>query len=104
MTIGDPYSRDAAVSGRSVAVSLRCAPVRYEAGDPALERFRRNWLVSGIGEAGQARPAPARARARGGGGRAARARRSRARRGSGGPGVTCPPVFDGGGRWHDRHL
>ena len=51
MTIGDPYTRDAAVFGRSVAVPLRCAPVAYAAGDPALERFRRNWLVSGIGEA-----------------------------------------------------
>ena len=60
MTIGDPYARDAAVSGRSVAVPLHCAPVRYEAGDPALERFRRNWLVSGIGEAGQARLAASR--------------------------------------------
>lgn len=68
MTIGDPYSRDAAVSGRSVAVSLRCAPVRYEAGDPALERFRRNWLVSGIGEAGQARLAAARVLVVGAGG------------------------------------
>ena len=88
MTIGDPYSRDAAVSGRSVAVSLRCVPVRYEAGDPALERFRRNWLVSGIGEAGQARLAAARVLVVG----------------AGGPGVTRSPVFDGGWRWHDRHL
>ena len=55
MTIGDPYSREAAVSGRSVALPLINAPVPYEAGDPALERFRRNWLVSGIGQAGQAR-------------------------------------------------
>ena len=55
MTIGDPYSREVAVSGRSVALPLINQPLPYEAGDPALERFRRNWLVSGIGEAGQAR-------------------------------------------------
>lgn len=68
MTIGDPYARDAAVSGRSVAVPLHCAPVRYEAGNPALERFRRNWLVSGIGEAGQARLAASRVLVVGAGG------------------------------------
>ena len=68
MTIGDPYTRDAAVFGRSVAVPLRCAPVAYEAGDPALERFRRNWLVSGIGEAGQARLAASRVLVVGAGG------------------------------------
>ena len=51
MTIGDPYSREVAVSGRSVALPLINQPLPYEAGDPALERFRRNWLVSGIGEA-----------------------------------------------------
>ena len=60
MTIGDPYSRQSAVSGRSVALPLINQPVPYEAGDPALERFRRNWLVSGIGEAGQARLAASR--------------------------------------------
>lgn len=68
MTIGDPYARDAAVFGRSVALPLHCAPVPYEAGDPALERFRRNWLVSGIGEAGQARLAAARVLVVGAGG------------------------------------
>ena len=68
MTIGDPYSREAAVSGRSVALPLHVAPVPYEAGDPALERFRRNWLVSGIGEAGQARLAAARVLVVGAGG------------------------------------
>ena len=68
MTIGDPYARDAAVSGRSVAVPLHCAPVRYEAGDLALERFRRNWLVSGIGGAGQARLAASRVLVVGAGG------------------------------------
>ena len=55
MTIGDPYSRQAAVSGRSVALPLINQPVPYEAGDPALARVRRQWGVSGIGEAGQAR-------------------------------------------------
>ena len=60
MTIGDPYSREVAVSGRSVALPLINQPLPYEAGDPALERFRRNWLVSGIGEAGQARLAASR--------------------------------------------
>lgn len=68
MTIGDPYSREAAVSGRSVALPLINAPVPYEAGDPALERFRRNWLVSGIGQAGQARLAAARVLVVGAGG------------------------------------
>ena len=68
MTIGDPYSREAAVSGRSVALPLINAPVAYEAGDPALERFRRNWLVSGIGEAGQARLAASRVLVVGAGG------------------------------------
>ena len=68
MTIGDPFSRDAAVSGRTVALALINAPVPYEAGDPALERFRRNWLVSGIGEAGQARLAAARVLVVGAGG------------------------------------
>ena len=68
MTIGDPFSRDAAVSGRTVALALINAPVPYEAGDPALERFRRNWLVSGIGEAGQARLAVARVLVVGAGG------------------------------------
>lgn len=68
MTIGDPYSREAAVSGRSVALPLNNAPVAYEAGDPALERFRRNWLVSGIGEAGQARLAASRVLVVGAGG------------------------------------
>ena len=53
MTIGDPFPVSAAVSGRTVALPLINRPVPYEAGDPALERFRRNWLVSGIGEAGQ---------------------------------------------------
>ena len=57
-----------AVSGRSVALPLINAPVPYEAGDPALERFRRNWLVSGIGEAGQARLAAARVLVVGAGG------------------------------------
>ena len=68
MTIGDPYSRDAAVSGRTVALPLINEPGPYEAGDPALERFRRNWLVSGIGEAGQARLAAARVLVLGAGG------------------------------------
>lgn len=68
MTIGDPYSRDAAVSGRTVALPLLHQPGPYEAGDPALERFRRNWLVSGIGEAGQARLAAARVLVVGAGG------------------------------------
>ena len=68
MTIGDPYSRDAAVSGRTVALPLINQPVPYEAGDPALERFRRNWLVSGIGEAGQARLAASRVLVVGAGG------------------------------------
>ena len=68
MTIGDPYSRQAAVSGRSVALPLINQPVPYEAGDPALERFRRNWLVSGIGEAGQARLAASRVLVVGAGG------------------------------------
>ena len=68
MTIGDPYSREAAVSGRSVALPLINAPAPYEAGDPALERFRRNWLVSGIGQAGQARLAAARVLVVGAGG------------------------------------
>ena len=68
MTIGDPYSRDAAVSGRSVALPLINQPVPFEAGDPALERFRRNWLVSGIAEAGQARLAAARVLVVGAGG------------------------------------
>lgn len=68
MTIGDPYSRDAAVSGRTVALPLINEPGPYEAGDPALERFRRNWLVSGIGEAGQARLAAARVLVVGAGG------------------------------------
>lgn len=68
MTIGDPYSRDAAVSGRTVALPLINQPGPYEAGDPALERFRRNWLVSGIGEAGQARLAAARVLVVGAGG------------------------------------
>ena len=68
MTIGDPFSRDAAVSGRTVALPLINQPVPYEAGDPALERFRRNWLVSGIGEAGQARLAAARVLVVGAGG------------------------------------
>ena len=68
MTIGDPYSRELAVSGRSVALPLINAPVPYEAGDPALERFRRNWLVSGIGQAGQARLAAARVLVVGAGG------------------------------------
>ena len=68
MTIGDPYSREVAVSGRSVALPLINEPGPYEAGDPALERFRRNWLVSGIGEAGQARLAAARVLVVGAGG------------------------------------
>ena len=68
MTIGDPFSCDAAVSGRTVALPLINQPVPYEAGDPALERFRRNWLVSGIGEAGQARLAAARVLVVGAGG------------------------------------
>ena len=68
MTIGDPYSRDAAVSGRTVALPLINQPVPYEAGDPALERFRRKWLVSGIGEAVQARLAAARVLVVGAGG------------------------------------
>lgn len=68
MTIGDPCSRDAAVSGRTVALPLLHQPGPYEAGDPALERFRRNWLVSGIGEAGQARLAAARVLVVGAGG------------------------------------
>ena len=68
MTIGDPFSRDAAVLGRTVALPLINQPVPYEAGDPALERFRRNWLVSGIGEAGQARLAAARVLVVGAGG------------------------------------
>ena len=68
MTVGDPFSRDAVVSGRTVALALINAPVPYEAGDPALERFRRNWLVSGIGEAGQARLAVARVLVVGAGG------------------------------------
>ena len=68
MTIGDPFSCDAAVSGRTVALPLINRPVPYEAGDPALERFRRNWLVSGIGEAGQARLAAARVLVVGAGG------------------------------------
>ena len=68
MTIGNPYSRHAAVSGRTVALPLINQPVPYEAGDPALERFRRNWLVSGIGEAGQARLAAARVLVVGAGG------------------------------------
>ena len=68
MTISDPFSRDAAVSGRTVALALINQPVPYEAGDPALERFRRNWLVSGIGEAGQARLAAARVLVVGAGG------------------------------------
>ena len=68
MTIGDPYSREAAVSGRAVALPLINAPVPCEAGDPALERFRRNWLVSGIGQAGQARLAAARVLVVGAGG------------------------------------
>ena len=68
MTIGNPYSRDAAVSGRTVALPLINQPGPYEAGDPALERFRRNWLVSGIGEAGQARLAAARVLVVGAGG------------------------------------
>ena len=68
MTIGDPFSRDAAVSRRTVALALINELVPYEAGDPALERFRRNWLVSGIGEAGQARLAAARVLVVGAGG------------------------------------
>ncbi len=36
MTIGDPHSRQSAVSGRSVALPLINQPVPYEAGDPAL--------------------------------------------------------------------
>ena len=68
MTIGDPFSRDAAVSGRTVALPLINQPVPYEAGAPALERFRRNWLVSGIGESGQARLAAARVLVVGAGG------------------------------------
>ena len=68
MTIGDPYSRAGAVFGRSVAVPLRCAPVPYEAGDPELERFRRSWLVPGVGEAGQARLAASRVLVVGAGG------------------------------------
>ena len=39
MTIGDPFSRDAAVSGRTVALPLINQPVPYEAGDP-------RWSVS----------------------------------------------------------
>jgi len=60
MTIGDPYSREAAVSGRSVALPLINAPVPYEAGDPALERFRRGGGAAAGGGGG------------GGGGAAAR--------------------------------
>ena len=55
MTVGDSYSRDGAVRGRVVALPLLTQPVPLQAGDPALERYRRNWLVSGLGQAGQAR-------------------------------------------------
>ena len=63
MTVGDPYSCDAAVDARSrcVAIPLRGAPAPL--GGPAAQRYRRNWLVAGVGEAGQARIAAARVRA-----------------------------------------
>lgn len=68
MTVGDPYSREGAVRGRAVALPLLTQPVPFEAGDPALERYRRNWLVSGLGEAGQARLAASRVLVVGAGG------------------------------------
>lgn len=68
MTVGDPYSRDAAVDARSrcVAIPLRGAPAPL--GGPAAQRYRRNWLVAGVGEAGQARIAAARVLVVGAGG------------------------------------
>ena len=52
MTVGDPYSRDAAVDARSrrVAIPLRGAPAPL--GGPAAQRYRRNWLGPVVGQAG----------------------------------------------------
>lgn len=68
MMRGDARLGGASVQGRSVGVPLLVAPVVSEAGAPELERFRRNWLVSGFGVVGQARLAAARVLVVGAGG------------------------------------
>ena len=60
MTVGDPHSRAAAVDvrNRCVAIPLHDAPASLRG--LAAQRYRRNWLVADVGEAGQARIAAAR--------------------------------------------
>ena len=68
MTVGDPHSRAAAVDvrNRCVAIPLHDAPASLRG--LAAQRYRRNWLVADVGEAGQARIAAARVLVVGAGG------------------------------------